>query len=330
MSYEQRDVVRLREVTASFEGKRALIVGDVMLDEYIWGEVRRISPEAPVPVVETRRRSYRPGGAGNVAANIAALGGEALLCSVAGDDMMASVLAEALAAEGVTCCEGLIRASERPTTVKSRVIAHSQQMLRLDTEVNSPLSAESEHAVLACCARLLPEVDVCVLSDYAKGMLTGRVCREIIALARQNNVPVVVDPKGQGYERYAEATVITPNTHELGVAVNRLPGVPLDVAQDARLLLAELGQAALLVTRGAEGMSLFRHERETLHFPARAQHVYDVTGAGDTVVATLALALAAGASLDHAAPLANAAAGVAVSKVGTATVSREELLQVLS
>ncbi len=326
MSYELRDGARLGEVVAAFDGKRALVVGDVMLDEYIWGEVRRISPEAPVPVVETRRRTYRPGGAGNVAANIAALGGASLLCSVAGDDVMAGHLVEALAAERVECCEGLIRVDERPTTVKSRVIAHSQQMLRFDTESSLPIPTAVEDMVLRCCAAQLPEAAVCVLSDYAKGILTGRVCTEIIALARRYNVPVVVDPKGKDYARYADATVITPNTNELGVAVNRLPGEQPNIERDARLLLAELGEAALLVTRGPEGMSLYRHERAPIHISTRARHVYDVTGAGDTVVAALALALAAGAPLELAAMLSNEAAGIAVSKVGTATVTREELV----
>lgn len=320
----------LVSLAAAINGQRVLIVGDVMLDEYIWGEVSRISPEAPVPVVETQRRSYRAGGAGNVASNVVTLGGAAQLCAVVGNDLFADLLVDTLEAGGVACREGCVRVVDRQTTVKSRVIAHSQQMLRLDTETRMPITVATEAALLRYCAITLPDVDVCVLSDYAKGVLTPRICHAVIALARKSGVPLVVDPKGQGYARYAGATVITPNMHELHVAAGRLPGEQVDFEAAVAVVIAQVGAAALLITRGSEGMSLMRHDLPPIHIPTRARLVYDVTGAGDTVVAALALALAIGAPLDHAAALANEAAGIAVGKVGTATVTGDELRTALS
>ena len=316
----------LQDILAAFPGKRVLIVGDVMLDEYIWGEVRRISPEAPVPVVKTQRRTYRPGGAGNVAANIAALGGVPLLCGVVGQDAMASQLVQALAENAVSINDGLIPSPERPTTVKSRIVAQNQQMLRLDTETQQPISGHVEDAVLAWCKQHIDRTNICILSDYAKGVLTGRVCQEIIGLVRSRNLLVVVDPKGQDYCKYAGATVVMPNAHEAAIAANHPTNAPFDLDQTAHYLLDRLRGASLVITQGAEGMSLYRYGQPKLHIPTKARNVYDVTGAGDTVVATLALALAAGAMLDQAAHLANSAAGIVVGKFGAATVARDELL----
>jgi D-beta-D-heptose 7-phosphate kinase/D-beta-D-heptose 1-phosphate adenosyltransferase len=318
-----------QEIVAAFADQTILIVGDVMLDEYIWGDVRRISPEAPVPVVQVRDRTYRPGGAGNVAANVAALGALPLLCGVVGDDEMAPRLAWVLAASGVAA-EGLIRATDHPTTVKTRIIAHSQQMLRLDTETDRRLPAQIEHAILDWCAQAIDRAAACVLSDYAKGTLTPRVCGELIALARERGTLVVVDPKGRDYQKYDGATVITPNTSELAIAVKEAQDVTFDLDRAARALLNQYTGVSLLVTRGAEGMSFYRQDNERQDIPANARNVYDVTGAGDTVVATLALALAAGASPNRAAVIANTAAGIAVSKVGAATITREEILGALS
>jgi D-beta-D-heptose 7-phosphate kinase/D-beta-D-heptose 1-phosphate adenosyltransferase len=280
-------------------------------------------------VVQVRDRTYRPGGAGNVAANVAALGAPPLLCGVVGDDEMATRLTQALAGCGVAA-EGLFRMADRPTTVKSRVIAHSQQMLRLDTEADRRLPTQIEDAIIEWCARAIGRVAVCVLSDYAKGMLTPRVCAALIALARERGVAMVVDPKGRDYRKYDGATVLTPNTSELAIAVSQAHDTTFDLDGAARALLSQHTGASLLVTRGAEGMSLYRQEGERLDIPATARNVYDVTGAGDTVVATLTLALAAGALMERAAAIANAAAGIAVGKIGAATITREELLGALS
>ncbi|MDW8267735.1 MAG: PfkB family carbohydrate kinase, partial [Anaerolineae bacterium] len=191
-----------------------LIVGDLMLDEYIWGDVRRISPEAPVPVVHRRGQSYRPGGAGNVAANVAALDGVPVLVGIVGADPMAQALRTALAAVGVDGADGLIAVADRPTTVKSRVMGHHQQMLRIDTEVTEPISPAVAEQVIACCRQHIAGAEVCLLSDYAKGLLTPALCQELIGLARRRGIPVVVDPKGRDYRKYAGATVVTPNTAE--------------------------------------------------------------------------------------------------------------------
>lgn len=305
--------------------QRVLIVGDVMLDEYIWGEVVRISPEAPVPIVNIQRRSYRPGGASNVAASVVALGSLAFLGGVVGDDPMAHHLRAVLHGGQIRIDAGLIVVAGRPTTVKTRIIAHNQQMLRCDSEVTTPLDRATEATLLAWVADHLATATVCVLSDYAKGVLSRNVCQSIIALAQQRQIPIVVDPKGHDFSRYAGATVITPNVHEAALAT-RLPittRAELDAAAD--LLLAQLPHTALIITRGADGMALYRTGTEPVLVPAQARAVYDVTGAGDTVVATLALMLGAGAPLGATMHLATAAAGVVIGKIGTATISRDEL-----
>ncbi len=310
-------------LTGRFGGLPVVVVGDVMLDAYIWGEVRRISPEAPVPVVEVQRQTARPGGAGNVGANIAALGGTPRLVGVAGDDAHAEVLAATLAAAGVAA-GGVVRLPTRATTVKTRVLAHNQQMLRLDTETTAPLSDSEADTLLAAAQGALEGAALLVLSDYAKGSLTAPVCRALIDAARAAGLPVVVDPKGADFGKYAGATVITPNTRELAVVAG-IPDQQMDVEREGRALLTQLGGAALLVTRGPEGMTLLQQQTPPLHLSAQARAVFDVTGAGDTVVAVLALALAAGASLPEAAALANTAAGIVVGKIGTATLSQQEL-----
>lgn len=316
-------------------GRRVLIVGDLMLDEYVWGEVRRISPEAPVPVVHLRRRTYRPGGAGNVAANVAALAGVPLLAGVVGQDAMAQALTESLQALGVDGVEGLFSAPDRPTTVKSRIMGHHQQMLRVDTETTEPIPASLATQVLAWCQAHIDEVDACLLSDYAKGMLTPTLCQGVIALARSRDLPVIVDPKGRDYHKYAGATVITPNLAETAAAAGLQSDVSeggasavgaFDLALAVKALREHVGPTThLLITRGADGMTLFDGEGASTHIPADARTVFDVTGAGDTVAATVSLGLAAGAALFQAASLASVAAGVVVGKVGTSTASPAEL-----
>jgi len=307
-------------------GRRVLIVGDLMLDEYIWGDVRRISPEAPVPIVHRRGQSYRPGGAGNVAANVAALGGVPLLIGVVGQDPMAAALRAALTAVGVDGADGLIAVADRPTTVKSRIMGHNQQMLRIDTEVTEPVPVAVTERVIACYRRYLETADACLLSDYAKGLLTPALCRELIGLARRRGIPVVVDPKGRDYRKYAGATLVTPNMAEALLAAGLQADEAFELNDVVRILRLHIGPGHLLITRGAEGMSLYPAEAEEgIHIPAEARAVYDVTGAGDTVAATVALALAAGWDLEAAARLASAAAAIVVGKVGTATVSRQEL-----
>jgi rfaE bifunctional protein kinase chain/domain len=300
-----------------------LTVGDVMLDEYVWGEVARISPEAPVPVVDSRRRTHVAGGAANVAAGIAALGGRGLLAGVVGRDRSADALARALDEAGVQD-GGLIADDGRPTTTKTRVIAHAQQMLRIDAEERGPLDVRTEATLLEVAAGLAQQADAVVISDYGKGVVSAAVAQGVIEAARAAGTPVVVDSKALHYDRYRGATVITPNQHDAGRAANVHVESDADLREAVRRLRDVCDGAALLVTRGAAGMTLF-HEGDEVHVAAQARDVYDVTGAGDTVVAVLALALGRGVALPDAVRLANAAAGVVVGKIGTATVTLDEL-----
>lgn len=296
---------------------RVLIVGDVMLDRYWFGDVTRISPEAPVPVVKVDRSEERPGGAANVARNVAALEAQTALLSVVGADEAGQALARLLREANIDA--SLHEDVGLSTTVKLRVVGRQQQLLRIDFE-NSP-DHEVLKAKLAEYRERLGRCDVVVLSDYGKGGLAH--IGEMIRLAREAGKPVLVDPKGDDYARYAGATVITPNRSELREVVGRWSGEE-DLAHRAQKLREELGLDALLVTRSEEGMTLFR-AGGVEHEPALAREVFDVSGAGDTVIATLAVMMAAGLDLAVAMKLANRAAGVVVGKLGTATCSRAEL-----
>jgi D-beta-D-heptose 7-phosphate kinase/D-beta-D-heptose 1-phosphate adenosyltransferase len=319
----------MREVVGRFRGRRVLVVGDVMLDEHLWGAVRRISPEAPVPVVEVERRSYVPGGAANTAVNAASLGGVVRLGGVVGADREAERLAAALRDAGVAT-DGLVADGQRVTTTKTRIIAHAQQVVRLDSELRAPLSPALEDRLLDWAGREMRAADVCVLSDYAKGIVSARFAQEYIRRAREAGLPVVVDPKGTDYHKYRGATVLKPNVHEVQQVLNREVRGEAGWRQAAEQLAGVLPGTALLISRGAEGMTLFQVGEPPLHIPSVARAVYDVTGAGDTTVGVMALALAAGAPPAVAAHLANRAAGIVVSKVGTAAVTAEELLQRLA
>jgi D-glycero-beta-D-manno-heptose-7-phosphate kinase len=307
----------------SMTGMTVLTLGDVMLDEYVWGEVQRISPEAPVPVVQVQRRTHVPGGAANAAAGVAALGGRALLGGVVGADAHAERLREAVREKGLET-DGLVVDPSRPTTTKTRVIAHSQQVVRTDAEDRSPLPRDVEATLLEWAAEHVPQVASVVLSDYAKGVVSPSLARRVIELGRTHGKPVVVDPKGTDYAKYSGATVMTPNAHDAGRAANVHVEAYEDLLEVARRLADVCDDTALLVTRGAAGMTLLTSDGP-VDIAAEAHEVYDVTGAGDTVVAVLAVALGAGMPLEEAVRLANAAAGLVVGKVGTATVTLEEL-----
>ncbi len=301
-----------------FNRARVLVLGDIMLDRYWEGPAARISPEAPVPVVRVERITDRPGGAGNVALNIAALGSGARLGGCSGDDEMADSLEAMLAGAGVDCV--LTRLPGQSTTTKLRVISRQQQLIRLDFE-DTPVTGAG--AILSArLPALLEGCDALVLSDYAKGALAEPAA--LIAHARARAIPVLVDPKGGDFSRYRGATLLTPNLQELEAVVGPCP-TEAELVSRGHQLMADLGFDALLVTRGEHGMTLLRPGREELHLPARAREVFDVTGAGDTVIAVLAAAVAAGAELPQAAALANIAAGIVVGKLGTASVSAPEL-----
>jgi rfaE bifunctional protein kinase chain/domain len=301
-----------------FSRCRLLVVGDVMLDRYWFGDVSRISPEAPVPVVQVRREENRPGGAANVARNIASLKGKAHLLSVAGDDEAASTLEALLEQEHVTA--SLRRDPELKTTVKLRVIGHRQQLLRIDFE-QAP-GHEVLQSKLGEFEERIEGVDAVVLSDYGKGGLT-HVAR-MIEICNEHSKPVLVDPKGSDYSKYQNATVITPNRAEFREVAGQWKSED-DLTARAQKLREELNLKALIVTRSEEGMSLYTKEG-VRHEPTQAREVFDVSGAGDTVIGTLALMIASGASLADAMHIANRAGGIVVGKLGTATVSREELL----
>jgi D-beta-D-heptose 7-phosphate kinase/D-beta-D-heptose 1-phosphate adenosyltransferase len=302
---------------------RVLTVGDLMLDEYVWGHVSRISPEAPVPVVEVRGRTHVPGGAANVAAGVVALDGRALLGGVVGADPQAEQLRRALEERGVDC-EGVVADPSRSTTTKTRVIAHNQQVVRTDAEERAPLAPELEERVLAWFEGQLGGADAVVLSDYAKGVVSDRLAAGVVGPARERGLPVVVDPKGSDYSKYVGATVLTPNVADAKRAAHVAPDSFVELTEVGRRLAPLLPGSQLLITRGAEGMSLLS-EGGIVDVRAEAHAVYDVTGAGDTVVATLAVALGSGLPIEDAVRLANAAAGIVVSKVGTASVTLDEL-----
>jgi len=315
-------VHHLRPLVEQLRGCRVVVIGDIMLDEYLRGEVSRISPEAPVPVLEVRSHDWRLGGAANAAANIQALGGAATLIGVVGKDEAAGILDERLAQQGIA--SAVVADPDRPTSKKTRLVAQQQQIVRIDLEKRSPISGTLADAIQRAIDRVLRDAQACVLSDYAKGVVTVEIARHAIDAARRAGIPIVVDPKQRSFAVYRGATVITPNLHELEAAAHGVQ--PFDAERAATSAMAETAGAALLVTRSAEGMTLYRPEREPFHVAAMAKEVFDVTGAGDTVVAALALALAARVPIEHAVELASIAAAVSVSKRGTSTVSPGELI----
>lgn len=313
------------ESVPDFSTIRILCLGDVILDRFVHGDVARLSPEAPVPVVRVASETLFPGGAANVGRNIAALGGSCTLVGVVGDDTAGDSLRDALR-DIVEIDARLIRASGRRTTEKLRYVAQRRQLLRADREQTDALSYDIDAAVRAAVKAGLADADVLLISDYAKGVCSDAMLRWSISTARAAGIPVVVDPKSTRFERYRGASLIAPNLSELEAAAGRSARSDAQVAAVARSLLDAAGIEAMLVTRAEKGLMLIREGQAELMVPARAREVSDVAGAGDTVVGAFALALGAGVELDQAARIANAAAGVVVSKAGTATATRAEVL----
>ncbi len=318
------DKHRLASELESFRDTRILCVGDVMLDRYVYGDVRRISPEAPIPVLRVDEERAMLGGAGNVVRNLAALGAHVSFVSVVGQDAAGGEIEAMLGALPKVDIR-LVTEPKRLSTVKIRYVAMSQQVLRADYETSAALGAPLRNEVIQNIRALLPRAQVLVLSDYGKGVLTPEVCRAAIDAARALGIPVIVDPKGKNYESYSGASVVTPNRKELAEAT----GLALDtdevLVSAARTLAERCDIGTLLVTRSREGMSVIADDGTATHLPAEAREVFDVSGAGDTVVSTLAVAMASGLPLVEAASLANAAAGIVVGKVGTAVVFVDEL-----
>ena len=308
-----------------FHAARVLVVGDVMLDRFVYGSVERISPEAPIPIVAVERTADMPGGAANVARNIAAMGARAHLIGVVGDDASATGLREQIAASPEIAAD-LIVDHSRPTTVKTRYVADGQQIMRADRESRTPLAADIEARLVTAFVRALDGVSVVLLSDYGKGVLSGTVTRALIDAATRANKPVIVDPKARDFGKYQGATLIKPNRLELQAACGHPCSTQEQVLAAARQLLAGGVCETLVVTRGRDGMSVIGRDSSVTHLTTTARQVFDVSGAGDTAMATLALGMAAGGRVTDAAALANVAAGIAVGKRGTATVSTGEIM----
>ncbi len=317
---ETTELLKLLERASS---ARVLIVGDAILDHYVFGDAARLSPEAPVPVVRVERDVLRPGGAANTAVNVRALGAAAELVAVTGDDENGRALARMLEDEGVG--GGLVVSAERPTTWKGRVVARHQQLVRLDREVDGDVNAELEDELLGHFDEGLARADGVILSDYGKGTVTARVAAEVISRAAKAGKVVCVDPKVDHFSLYKNVTSVTPNHHEAAAATGIREADDPTLERTGAALLDALRSDSVLITWGERGMVLFSADGSTDRIPTRAREVYDVAGAGDTVVATFAAALAAGGSHLAAAQLANFAASVVVAKVGTATASPEEI-----
>ena len=302
---------------------RILVVGDLMIDRYLWGTCDRVSPEAPVQVVNVASESYALGGAGNVVANLASLGAKPQLVALVGSDLSQTRLPALLSEWGVSS-DGLVRDDERPTTVKTRLLAAKHQIVRFDVESSAQCSEQCATELIERAKAALEQTDVVILSDYGKGLLTPRVARALIELCHARKVPVLVDPKGRDYEKYRGASLLTPNRREAAQAT----GIALDsqehIRSAGRKLSHELGLGACLITLSEDGMALFHDQRE-FWLATEAREVFDVTGAGDTVIAAVAFGLAAGLPLADACRFANRAAGVVVGKVGSATVTLDEL-----
>ena len=324
--------LRAAQLVTAFAGRRVLVVGDVMLDHFIYGRVNRISPEAPVPVVEFDHEQYRVGGAGNVAHNAAALGAVVELVGAVGQDESARMVADALKAIDVPT-DGLVPTADRPTTRKVRIVTtRNQQVARVDYESDDDASADLEGRLLAAIVERLPRADVVIVSDYLKGVVTSAVCERLASEATRRGVAVLVDPKIPHIHLYGGATLVTPNHHEAEVAAAMRVRTDEEAAEAARRIRDRIGCRSVLVTRGERGMWLLDGSAPEVgalrdfSLPAVAREVADVTGAGDTVIATIGVALAAGATLPEAAELSNHAAGISVGRFGPATVSPDEVL----
>jgi rfaE bifunctional protein kinase chain/domain len=312
-----------------FKKASLLVVGDVMIDEFIWGTVSRISPEAPVPVVAVTRENLLLGGAANVVYNVHGLGGRVLLAGVIGNDRMGERIKELLAHEKIDQ-NGLIEEAGRPTSVKTRVVAHSQQVVRFDRECREPISSQSQEEILHYIDKHWDSVDGIIISDYGKGLLVPALMKFIMDKRKRDEKLVAVDPKTNNFALYRGATIVTPNRLEAEAAAGMLINDEDSLMKVGNALLERFASQAVLITRGEEGMVLFERTGAVVNVPTVAKEVYDVTGAGDTVISALTLALASGSNFSEAAVVANYAAGIVVGKVGTATVTPEELKKAIA
>jgi rfaE bifunctional protein kinase chain/domain len=316
---------RFNQIFSHWGGHKILVLGDVMLDEYLWGNVSRISPEAPVPVVEILRECIKLGGAANVALNIKALGDEPILVGVIGNEKNGERMREALGAAQIPD-EGIFVDEDRHTTIKTRVIAHNQQVVRADREDTQEISSELAERMIDFVRTKMGEISALIISDYGKGVITLKLLSELIDLCKKNQIFIGVDPKETHFLNYKKVSLITPNHHEAAFAYGKKVKDENILEEVGWGLLDRLEVEAILITRGEKGMSLFERDRSLTHFPTRAKKVYDVTGAGDTVISTFSSAFAAKASYKESALISNYAAGIVVGEIGTAQVTKDQLV----
>jgi len=316
---------RLKRIVSGFNQAKVLVVGDLILDEFIWGTVTRISPEAPVPVVWVNSENFMPGGASNVAGNIRSLGGQVFLAGVVGDDARGEILKTQLRKKGVDC-EGVFIDKLRPTTQKTRVIAHHQQVVRIDREVVRPISNQASSDIIDYISQRIKTLDALIIEDYGKGVIVPRLVKAAVRAAKKYKKIITVDPKETHFNFYRGVTTITPNHHEAAAAVGFKITDDDSLQRAGRKLLKKLECETALITLGENGMSLFQNGKPMLKIPTVAQDVFDVSGAGDTVISAYTLARARKASALEAAHLANCAAGIVVGKVGVAGTTAEELI----
>ena len=322
------NLARLKAVISKFDQAKVLVVGDLILDEFIWGNVSRISPEAPVPVVWVDSENFMPGGASNVANNIRSLGGEVHLAGVVGDDSRAEVLQSLLRKKGVHT-EGIFVDKQRPTTQKTRVIAHHQQVVRIDREQLKPIPDAVIKQMISYIRDHIRSLDTVIIEDYGKGVVIPKLVRSIVQLAKKYNKIISVDPKETHFSYYRGVTTLTPNHHEAASAVGFKIKDDATLEKAGRAMLKRLRCRSVLITLGENGIAIFENGKKMVKIPTVAQEVFDVSGAGDTVISALTLALAGGASTIDAAHISNCAAGLVVGKVGVAVTTQEELTRAI-
>lgn len=309
---------------SSFQRIKVLVIGDLMIDEYLWGEVDRISPEAPVPIVTVKKESNTMGGAGNVINNLVAMGARVSVIGTAGTGTAGKTLLEQFQKLGVET-RGIVVEKDRPTTKKTRIIASNQQVLRIDRETKKEISQKTFNRLAAYMDKAVPEMDLVIISDYDKGLVTREVIRHLTAITAVHNILTLADPKGLDYSKYKNVSLLTPNQKEAGQAAGMTVETEEDLIRAGRCIMKKVGLERLIITCGKDGMLLFDNALPHHRIKSEAQQVFDVSGAGDTVIATLGLALASRATFVESAMAANAAAGIVVAKVGTATATRKEL-----
>jgi len=319
---------RLQNIFARFPKVKVLVVGDVMLDQFVWGQVSRISPEAPVPVVNVVRESFMPGGSANVVHNIHALGASVYVAGVIGNDQAGETLKKALSVERINV-QGLIVDKDRPTILKTRIIASHQQVVRVDKDGKNILENEYNERLINYVDSVIAKVDAIIVEDYGKGVITQELIDEIVRMARKHKKIISVDPKDGHFLDYSGTTVVTPNHHEAYSAVRRSESRENGIEEVGRLLLRKWNCENVLITCGEDGMILFEKDKESFRIPTVAREVFDVSGAGDTVIAAYTTSLASGSTQREAAIISNYAAGIVVGKLGTATTSRAEIFEAM-